>query len=248
MAADLPPDPPKVSGYLAQRAQTARRRAEEVRATLQPQRKPIADFPDAQPPFDPPPQPPNIPAPKSAKKAARKPDKNPQSKGGKEKPEGEIAIRPAAVVPVGALHADDGSTGLDDDAVIAVFCRNAKGDPELIDLARPRLPRVMSAILAGAQIAGMRGDKDRTRLFRMMGLSWADPPRIGDRRGDGGVSLAQLADRLSRAQARVGGRTSATLTQSLTLHAADDGRSDVLARLSVEQARYPTEDDDTEEG
>lgn len=246
MAAHPPSEPPLISGYLAQRAQTARRRAEEVRATLQPQRKPIADFPDAQPPFDPPPPPPPKPPHKTAAEHARKAAKNRSRETEKHKPEREIALRTGAVMPVGPLHADDGSTGLDDDAVIAVFCRNSKGDPELLDLARPRLPRVLSAILAGAQIAGNGGDKDRTRLFRMLGLSWADPPRIGDRRGDGGVSLAQLADRLSRAQARVGGRTSATLTQSLTLHAADDGRSDVLARLSVEQARYPTEDDDTE--
>lgn len=153
------------------------------------------------------------------------------------------AIGQGGVITVGPLHSPDGTTGLDDDAVIAVFCRNAKGDPALVDLARPQLPRVMSAVLAGAQIAGAGGDKDRTRLFRMLGLSWADPPRVGDRRGDAAGSLVQLADRLGRAQARVAGRMRATLTQSLTLEAADDCGSEAIARLSTEQARYPTDDD-----
>lgn len=129
------------------------------------------------------------------------------------------------------------------------------GDPEVLELARPHLPRVMSAVLRGAQIVGGSGDRDRVRLFKILGLPWGDPPRLSDRGGGTGINPIDLmAQRVARAHQRAQqgiGRTTATLTMSVTSEGAADNDFAEVAHLSFEQERdpptldaAPTEDDE----
>lgn len=239
--------------YLAARAKAAREAAQAMRqdankrsAETQNQAPNLAAVPASSSAPTPPIATPAAQEHQSAPQAPAKPPsrratgKKAPRRGEKGNPEQIVAFPVGTPMPWLALHAKDGLTGLDDEAVISAFLADARGNPAVIAAATPHIPRVMSAILFGACQPGFHGDKDRTRLFRMMGLPWADPPRAINGKGDGVVSnIGELAGRLSRAHARVAGRGRVTTTVSVTTEEADDLGDGGVTHLSAEQVRHP---------
>lgn len=161
-------------------------------------------------------------------------------------------VAPAEILPNGKWDvAHRGADFVDAALVDRAFAAAAQGDRDLVEASRPHWPNVFAAIVIGAQIPGSRGNGDRQRLFRMLGMpaTWLEGAgHAGDgRRGLGTTaaasSMALLASRVHRAQARIDGRrTSVTLTQSVTVDDADDGGFGEVAQLFDGQARYPTTD------
>lgn len=242
--------PPPIPSFLAQRAAKARAMAAAAASTIAAANaaQAAAAAASAHRDLDPDPAPPNPahqqPAQPLAQPATppRTQAKNPRSRRQGKNPEHPTALAtnppiPQAAPP-GTLHARDGTTGLDDDTVLRVIRRQATCDPELLALVEPHLPRVVSALLAGAQIPGSPGDRDRIRLWRMLGIGWSETPRATASASSPSGSLDMLADRLARAHARARGRTTATVSMSVTTEGAEIGHSRPLTHLSAEQARH----------